>query len=304
MRILCLFFPRLGIQIVQRERPEFRSQPLVLLQGCGDAAVVTAASAEGLTRGMSAGQARQAAPSARFMADNASDCLDELDRLAAIVRRAATPLVETGGRDHLFVDVDGLADHFSSESNAAFRIASMLQERTNLDVRAAVAATRSAALKAARASRHGVQILDAEVTDCETVFTPADQTMTVSFEFPVAHDSAATDRVLIRQLGRLGDVFEARSRGYRLIELEIATLSGEISAVRLRPATPMYSREDIVRVWNAERPEVRLADVRSVAIRCSGPSLDVRVAPGVVEKRVAVAPRVTRPRQMHLQASA
>ena len=46
MRILSLFFPRLGVQILRATRPERAGHPVGLLAGEGDGALLAAASVE------------------------------------------------------------------------------------------------------------------------------------------------------------------------------------------------------------------------------------------------------------------
>lgn len=155
MRILCLFFPRLGVQLVQRGDPARVACPLALLSGEGEDAVVVAASTPAVTPGMMASQARRRCPGIRFLPDNAGARYDELARLASIIRTNATPLVAIGGSDHLFIDIRGLEPRFGDEAGVARRVTGMAQAWTGLRVRAAVAGSRAEALAAARGARHG-----------------------------------------------------------------------------------------------------------------------------------------------------
>ena len=93
MRVLCLLFQRLPIELALRARPALRGRPLALIAGHGGDALVTAATADltarGIIPGMPAIEARERAPEARFAPDNAGACLDELERVSAIVRAKA-----------------------------------------------------------------------------------------------------------------------------------------------------------------------------------------------------------------------
>ncbi len=300
MRTLCLFLPRFGIQLLYRERPRLQGKEVVLLQGCGDAATVAGASVPGVACGSSAGQARRAASDARFLPDNASDCLDELDRLAAIVRRSATPLVEVGGRDHLFVDMDGLKDRFGSEGGAAARLAGLLQECTRFRIRAAVADTRAAAVEAARAARLQVHVLETGLPDPEEVVPSRDESLTVSLNLPQGEPNAK--RAVARQLSRVADVMGARDRGFRRIRVQLQTRRAP-RTLTLRPAIPMYSRDDVLRALEDVSTELDFTGAHHVSIACDGPAPDVRVTRATATPR-EVKPQVRRRRQPYLRATA
>ena len=63
MQVTCLYFPRLALELAWHKRPALRSRPVVLIDGAGDTALVTARSPEaadcGVLAGMQAGQARR-----------------------------------------------------------------------------------------------------------------------------------------------------------------------------------------------------------------------------------------------------
>jgi len=98
-----LYFPRLGVDLARRKRPNLAGRPIVLIDGHGEDARVTARSAEagvlGVLPAMSAGEARRAAPSAAFLPDNAADREAELERVATIVGALGAPMF--GLADHL-----------------------------------------------------------------------------------------------------------------------------------------------------------------------------------------------------------
>jgi hypothetical protein len=55
MRVLCLLFPRLSIQLALQQRPGLAGRPVALIAGAGDSALVSAASTEAAARGWSPG---------------------------------------------------------------------------------------------------------------------------------------------------------------------------------------------------------------------------------------------------------
>lgn len=90
MRILSLFLPRLGVQILRAARPELAGHPVGLLAGEGDGALLAAASveatADGVEPGMTALQARQRCLGISFERDNARECLGRLEAVATLLR--------------------------------------------------------------------------------------------------------------------------------------------------------------------------------------------------------------------------
>ena len=161
MRVLALWLPRLPIHLALRNRPSLNGRPLVLLQGHGDEAVATTMSCEaarmGVLPGMSGGNARGRCPGAVFLADNAGACMDELERIAAIIRNRATTRVAMGGRDHLFVAVEDRGGR--DETAFARRVAGLVEAWAGHEVRVGVADTREAAVEAAHAARRAPAIV-------------------------------------------------------------------------------------------------------------------------------------------------
>ncbi|MGK2966008.1 MAG: hypothetical protein ACSLFM_10440, partial [Tepidiformaceae bacterium] len=157
MPVMCVLFPRLPIVLAHAQRPQFAGRAVVLASGAGEDALVTAVSApaarESIVPGMTAAEARRLSPSAVFLPDNPGACLEALEHAASLVRSRFTTRVEVGGRDHLFLELPGRADATETLASAT---AAYLASFTGHEIRASVAASRAAALTAARCARNGV----------------------------------------------------------------------------------------------------------------------------------------------------
>lgn len=163
MRILCLLFPRLPLDLALRVRPGLRPGPVALLRGAGAGANVTIVSCElsarGIVAGMSAGEVSRRAPGTLFLPDNAGACFEALERVAGLLRRKATPFLEVGGRTHVFADLTRLAHGPVEEERVARALAALVTTWLESPARAGVADTRAAALEAARAARRAPQVV-------------------------------------------------------------------------------------------------------------------------------------------------
>jgi hypothetical protein len=259
MRLLCLYFPRLAVRLALRKRPQLEGRPLLLIDGPGDEALITAASGEALAAnvipGLTAGQARARIPNAVFAPDNAGDCLDELERVAAILRVRATPLVALASRDHLFLDMEGVLDRFADEGAAARRMAGLVRAWSGLDVRAGVASTRAEAFEAARAARRFPIVcpemcpaLEAPVQPMQGEIIAAE----AAFDRP-ASDTAARAR-LVRLLAKLSAVLDARGESFREARIEVRRRDGDF-AVPLRPSRPFHAAGDLLDLLTGRVPD-------------------------------------------------
>ncbi|MCC7365556.1 MAG: hypothetical protein IT303_14415 [Dehalococcoidia bacterium] len=282
MRVLCLLFPRLSIELTLRARPALAGRPFVLLAGHGADALVTATTAEltgrGLVPGMSAAEARSRAREALFAPDNAGPCLDELERVAVILRARTTPLVELGGRDHLFVDITRLASGPREEERLARRLAALASAWTSFAVRAGVASSRAAALEAARAARRGPQVYPALLDAQEPPIAPyrmQQLTAAVTFE-PGANELAI--RAAIQRLARKLDlVLAARSASARHATIRLALENGETREQLLRLHEPAHRASCFLDAVTRAASSVQGLVTLEVALGGLGP--DVRVAP-------------------------
>lgn len=237
MRLLCLFFPRLALQTVLRDRPRLQDRPVVLLRGHGDEALVSAVSSAASGRyvlpGMTAGQAHQRCPGAIFLPDNAGECLDLLERVASVLRVRATPMVEIGGPDHLFLDLKGL---FGEEPLIAANLAALVRIWTGFEVRAGVAATRLAALEAARPARGLPAVLPpggqaAEAPEAQLESFEARE-LSGSVGLPDNCSELVFRAALADLFGRLQLLLEGRGESFRTIRLDIETADGARSLTR------------------------------------------------------------------------
>lgn len=277
MRVLCLFFPRLGLQLALRQRPALEGRTLVLLQGHGEDALVTAATADasgrGLLAGMTAAEARRRVPDARFLPDNAGDCLDELERVADIIRRRATPLVEIGGREHIFVDVTAVADD-GDEGALAGTLGRLASSWSGLTVRAGVASGRAEALDAARVARLGANVSSSVIASPEAPIAPyREEVVGATVDAVPGSDIALPVQRLLR---RLDIVLTAREASVREVRIVIER-PGTAIEQRLRLRQPAASTAAVRAALFDDPSPLRDATAVRIELRRLGP--DVRVRP-------------------------
>ena len=243
MRVLVLWFPRLAAQLAVRARPELEGRAFVFVAGAGGEALVAAcsaaASACGVLAGMTAGQARSRCPRAVFLPDNAGACLDELDRIAAILRTRATSLVALEGRSHLAIDVTACAASANEEAFIARRLTAYALAWGGFEVRAGVASSRSDALDAARASR-GTPVVCPGVDWDEAAVGPYRRDAAVSGRWSQSHPASAGEARarLGSLLERLGAVLQARGESSREVPITLAW-ADETRMLTLRPPAPV-----------------------------------------------------------------
>lgn len=300
MRLLCLYFPRLAVRLAVRQRPQLDGRAVVLIEGHGDQVLVSAASCEavaaGIIPGITAGQARARASGAAFVPDNAGDCLAELERVAGVIRLRATPLVEIAARDHLVVDLSGLAGRFPDEGEAARRLAGLVQGWTGLEVRAAVASTRTEAFQAARAARR-FPIVCPVVDAAGTPVSPYDEhaSLSAAETFPARTSDLAARARLVRLLTRLGTLLEARGQSFRELRLEFE--SGERNALlAARPPRPLNDPLLALDLLAAQVPEGGLDGVRGLRVTLLrlGPDVRTRACAASTRSRSQAEPPVAR----------
>lgn len=227
MRILCLQLPHLGAHLAVRQRPALAGRAMVLIEGHGADALVSGrtceAGARGVLVGLSAGQARGLCPGAVFLADNAGACLDEMERLATILRTRATTRVAIGGRDHLFIDITGPAD----EARTAARFAGLATAWSGCDVRAGVASTRADALDAARAARRAPVIVAPGGNEDEPGIGPfREDSLTGEWNLDLAQGGLEARARTVRLLARLDAVLAAQGRSFRSASVTVRRLDG------------------------------------------------------------------------------
>ncbi len=313
MRTLCLYLPRLATTLAVRQRPQADGLPVALLAGTGADALVSAVSSEaaasGLVPGMAAGEARCRRPNAAFLPDNAAASLDEIERLAGIVATYATPLVAAGGRDHLFVALDGLEARFGDEATAAARIATRVRAWAGSDVRAGVGGSRALALRAARCA-HRYPLLDDQSAEPEAAL-PAFRAAPES----LAASTKLSKTVAVEHLAGALAAFAQRTdilladRSFRRVEVEVTSTEGTFT-VRAVPLRPLHSAAEALALVAPRLAAAGIAGVRSVrlTLQALGPDVRVRAAapeasPSARAARTDDRPHARRPRQMLLLAA-
>jgi nucleotidyltransferase/DNA polymerase involved in DNA repair len=280
MRLLCLFLPRLPLQVVLRERPLLRGKPVILLSGHGDEAPVSAsspeASAEGVLPGMSAGQARQRCPRAIFLPDTAGECLDVLERLASILRVRATPLVALGGRDHLFMDLEGIA---GDESSAAANLAALVRAWSGFEVRAGIAPTRAEALEAARPARGLPVVFPPGEQATEPPIEPfGPRELAATVHLPATRSELAFRAAIVRVLGALQPLLEGRRECFREVRLDVESPDGAVS-VSARSPQPVHAALDALDLLSGRLASLTPAGPAMLRVTLARLGPDVRVRP-------------------------
>ena len=223
MRLLCLFFPRLGIQLVRANGTEVARSPIALVAGDGEGALVTVpstcATAAGIEPGMTTGQARARAASLVFLPDNANSCIETLERVASILRTRATTDVALLSRDAICISLAGLERQFASEQHAATALSRLVRAWSGLDVRAGVAGTPEAALTAARSARRYPAICPADGAVAPLPALPPDLAARAAWENPA--DASLAARKLATLFQHLQPALDAYALSYRRVRLTV-----------------------------------------------------------------------------------
>jgi hypothetical protein len=152
--VICLFFPRLALDLVRRRSETLRLLPLIVVEGHGEDARVLHRSPDaaclGVLVGMRAGQARRLAPRAAFVPFPRMAAGEELERMAALLRDETALHVSAVREDHLlFEAADGAVLSRGLDSYVE-RLAEALSLRTGHLVTGGVASSPEAAVANAR----------------------------------------------------------------------------------------------------------------------------------------------------------
>jgi hypothetical protein len=284
MRVLCLFFPRLSIQLALQQRPELAGKAIATIAGVGDGALVSAASTEATARGVVAGltpaQARSRCPNAVFLPDNAGACLDELERIASIIRTRATGIVAIASRDELLVDVDSLPKHLGSDdAEAAARLTGLVRMWTGLSVRAGVASSRAEAIEAARGARLAPAIRPPVLAWGEPPLQASSAgPLAVEVLVPLGTSPLAARARLLRAAHLLQVLLDGAEQSYREVRATVHDESGEAQHLRklIEPAS------DVQHALQAALPilsDESIATAVSIRLELGRLGPDVRVAP-------------------------
>lgn len=146
-RVLCLWFPLLPIDRIERREARLREAPFALVAESANRLLVHAANArarrEGVQAGMALADARAICP--QLLTRPAAPLADAklIEALARLMERAS-PMVAIDGGDGLFLDVTGVAHLFGGETSMLGTLAGWI-ERLGFTVRLALADTPGAA---------------------------------------------------------------------------------------------------------------------------------------------------------------
>ncbi|MEX0782501.1 MAG: hypothetical protein WD557_07615 [Dehalococcoidia bacterium] len=284
MRVLCLFFPRLSIQLALQQRPDLAGRALAMIAGSGDEALVSAASTEASARGaiagLTPGRARSRCPGAAFLPDNAGACLDELERIASIIRTRATGIVAIVSREELLVDLDSLPAHVGSDDfEAATRLSALVRMWTGLNVRAGVANSRAEARAAARGARLAPAVRPPVLAWGEPPLQASSTgPLAVEVLIPLGTSPLAARARLLRATHQLQALLDGAAQSYREVRVAIRGEDGAESHFR-RLIEPTSDVQRALLAAALVLGDQSLASASSVRLELGRLGPDIRVAP-------------------------
>ena len=280
MRLLALVLPRLGVQLARRSDPALVGSPVALIAGTGDGALVAVPSVEataaGIETGMALSQARTRVPALVAIADNAGECLDELESLASILRANATTSVAIVSRDAIIVSLEGMDGRFASEAAAAAALSKLARSWSALDIRAGVAGTVDGALRAARSARRFPAVCD-DLTPTETLPAGRDN-LSARAKWGSPRSAAAVEARIGRALVTLEAVIEAAPSSYRGVRVALARGS-YTDHWNLRAPQPLHTAAEIFEFIRNRVPTEAMEGTTGFTLRIERPGPDVRVNP-------------------------
>ena len=280
MRLLCLYFPRLGVQLAREKDPLLAGAPLALVTGEGDAALIAVPSVEataaGIEPGMAAARARASLPGLAFLPDNAGACLSTLERIASILRARTTPDVAIMSRDAIVLSLAALDDRFADESHAAESIARLARSWSGLDIRAGIAATPDAALRAARGARRFAAICPGDGPAGAITPPPAELAARTSWGTELGAIAAAARFASL--LGRLQPALDGYGLSFRRLHLTIER-AGRTDSCLIQATEPLHTADEAVLLVQSRLGRGALDGVTGISVRLAGIGPAVRVAP-------------------------
>ncbi|PFG72940.1 hypothetical protein [Tepidiforma thermophila] len=279
MRILVIEAPRLSVQLARRAEPGLRGRPAATVQEPGGEPLVAAVSPEaeaaGVQPGMTLAEARSRCPALAWAPARPGAELHALERLAAVLRRKATPAVAVVSREAVAVDLAGLEGRCADERAAGTALLGLARAWLGLEVRGAVADTVEEGLAAARAARRCLAVCEARGARGTL---PRAEGLAVRLAGGVTADRAAAGAE------RLGQVLAAWGLSCRGLDVTAEAQAGA-RRWRLRAAGPLHSGRELAALLRPLAGELDgLAEV-TIAAAGAGPSFEV--APW----RPAAAPR-------------
>ncbi|MGE0599529.1 MAG: hypothetical protein AB7J35_06200 [Dehalococcoidia bacterium] len=278
MRVLSLFFPRLGIQLARAANPSLAGRPLGLLAGEGDGALLSAvsveATADGIEAGMTSLQARQRCPGIALERDNARECLEQLEAVSSILRTRATSNVAIVSRNSIALSLSGLEGRFANEEAAAAAISALARSWSGLDVRAGIASTLEQAECAARKARRFPLVQpDEGVTEFEL---PRYEAVTGRHTWETHSTSPDVVARIHKLLGTMQPMVEAGGRSFRTLRVEIEQGPYRSSMV-LKASQPLHRAAEASELLRSRLAEMALDGTTAVSVTLDaiGPSVAV-----------------------------
>ncbi|MBE7518737.1 MAG: hypothetical protein HS107_05775 [Thermoflexaceae bacterium] len=270
MRLLCLYFPRLGIEIALRQSPHLHGRSVALLSEPGADGRVMAVSAKarehGLLPGMVAGEARRRDRACVFLPGNAGAEIAALERIAAIIRLRATPLVEVGGASHLFIDLTSPGGVYASETAAAHGLRQLAGAWGGVSVRVGAGSTRQAALAAAIREQALPSALDARDPGDEPPVAPfAERSLSIRVRFGGELAATAARARLGQALARLDSILDARNESFRGLRIEVEC-DGDTQRLTMRFANPVNDAGRALSALESHRCDSRAASEHVVLV--------------------------------------
>jgi hypothetical protein len=271
MRILALVAPRLAVQLARRADPSLRLRPVATVQPFGGEALVAVPSVEataaGVQAGMTVAEALGRCPSLAIVAARPAAELDELERLAAVLRVRATPRVALVSRDAIAVDLGGLEGRFGDERAAGEGVLGVARGWLGLDVRGAVADTVEEAVAAARGARRCVVV-------CEPRGARGAIPGPLTLAARVADPAGLTGERCELALAGLGRMLQAHGASCRGLEVR-AFRGGQEERLRLRAEGPLHAGHELVALARPLLAALQGAEAVEFRVMGGGPSVEV-----------------------------
>jgi hypothetical protein len=213
-----------------------------------------------------------------FLADNGGACLDEMERVARIARARATTRVEVGGRDHLFIAIDGEdAEH---ERELALRLMGIIKAWADRPVRGGLSDTRQEALEAARSSRRGLLVTPPRTGagDAGAIGPLEERSLAVRQEFLQRLPGLGARATLGALLARAERLLEARGEGFRTVAVTVSCDGGTFHASGASPQ-PLHTAAEAMALLAPQLPAESLDGTASIEAVLGRLSPDIRVKP-------------------------
>lgn len=280
MRYLVLSFPRLSVQLARKADAVLAGRAFALVDGEGDAALLSCvsveATADGVEAGMTSPQARQRCPGIDLDVERPGRSLALLESVVDMIRLRATTNVAIVSRNGIVLELRGLDRQFPDEGTAATSLLGLVRSRTWLDVRCAVASSIAEASCAARTARRFPVLCPEREAPAESL--PEFEPLSASFAWEVPVSAAAAGERLGRLAASLDTAAHEYGQSYRevLVELEYGPYRRAFS---LRPEAPIHTAAEALALIRARIAGGEFDGVTALRLTLSRPGPDVRVQP-------------------------